>query len=177
MIALVCATLLFSPVPANKCQWNNDSIIPDNTLYKEGDFIIGGLLPLTCSGVGYNRAETIKIENLLQVQTFLYAVQEINNDSTILSQYTLGWDIRDTCTPSMATNCHVMNFIEVAQNGYAFCSAGISAGDTDSCVNAFNDCEHKPVVGIVGPLSSDTSIGVAALLNVYDIPMVRIFFT
>ncbi|XP_002731604.1 extracellular calcium-sensing receptor-like [Saccoglossus kowalevskii] len=120
----------------------------------DGDFIIGGLFNLHSST--YIVDDTLSrgpIEEtcvgfswggFLRSQVMTYAVDEINNRSDILCNITLGYDIRDVCS-----------------------STSKSLSETfDLMVR--NEVQVGAVIGAGG---SDTTMAVAELLSVYNVPM------
>uniref|UniRef100_A0A3B5ABD1 Extracellular calcium-sensing receptor-like n=1 Tax=Stegastes partitus TaxID=144197 RepID=A0A3B5ABD1_9TELE len=75
-----------------------------NSLYEDGDVVVGGLFPLHYSPlsslVTYNAkpAPTIFSSRALRwMQTMAFAIQEINQRSDLLPQLKLGFHIRDSC--------------------------------------------------------------------------------
>ncbi len=76
-----------------------DGRIPDATYVsyeQEGDFQIGGIFPLSNVGeVPCGSPPTLSTSQL--TEAMVYAVNVVNNDTTLLPNVTLGFDIRDGC--------------------------------------------------------------------------------
>uniref|UniRef100_A0A3Q1J110 G-protein coupled receptors family 3 profile domain-containing protein n=1 Tax=Anabas testudineus TaxID=64144 RepID=A0A3Q1J110_ANATE len=75
-----------------------------NSLYEDGDIVIGGLFPLHYSPVSFLPAYKTKPpptifspRALRWMQTMTFAIKEINQRSDLLPQLKLGFHIRDSC--------------------------------------------------------------------------------
>ncbi|XP_070685100.1 extracellular calcium-sensing receptor-like [Pempheris klunzingeri] len=77
-----------------------------DSLYKDGDVVIGGLFPLHYSPVSspltYTTKPTPNMHNFSSravrwMQTMIFTIKEINQRSDLLSQLKLGFHIRDSC--------------------------------------------------------------------------------
>uniref|UniRef100_A0A4W6C961 G-protein coupled receptors family 3 profile domain-containing protein n=1 Tax=Lates calcarifer TaxID=8187 RepID=A0A4W6C961_LATCA len=73
-----------------------------NSLYEDGDVVIGGLFPLHYSPESslptYKTKPTPNISRALRwIQTMTFAIKEINQRSDLLPQLKLGYHIRDSC--------------------------------------------------------------------------------
>ena len=79
----------------------------------------------------------------------LFAIEEINNNSDLLPNITLGAKIYDTCR-----------------------SQTIGADRAKDLIIATLTDQKAPLAGVVGPLVSDVSIAVANLLRVFEIPQI-----
>lgn len=139
-----------------------------NRVYKSGDVSIGMLVSLhkeyspashNCTRFylpGVNRAEAV-----------IYAVNKINNDSELLPNVTLGYDIRDYCNDRGIAMKSTYDFI--TSNSFTFDSV------TEYSTNARNSCRQcmteirnhsDSIVGVVGPFGSRNSLQVAGLMRV-----------
>nr|XP_002732067.2 PREDICTED: extracellular calcium-sensing receptor-like [Saccoglossus kowalevskii] len=87
-------------------------------------------------------------------QAMIYAIDEINRRGDILPNITLGYDIRDTCTS-------VSKSLEAAIDFVA------NAVDDDS-----DAADEKRIIGVVGASNSATSISVASVLGIFNMPMI-----
>ncbi|XP_028274657.1 extracellular calcium-sensing receptor-like [Parambassis ranga] len=77
-----------------------------NSLYEDGDVVVGGLFPLHYSPVSFHPTYTLKpaptmynfsSRALRWMQTMTFAIKEINRRSDLLPQLKLGFHIRDSC--------------------------------------------------------------------------------
>ncbi|XP_051894956.1 taste receptor type 1 member 3-like [Pristis pectinata] len=87
----------------------------------DGDYILGGLFPLYSSNTSRaNRAnseshkcERIQLDGFLWVHAMKFAIEEINNSSTLLPNVTLGYDIQDTCLMSSVAMRSAISFLSM----------------------------------------------------------------
>ena len=82
----------------------------------------------------------------------LYAIENINNDSTLLPGISLGARIYDTCRSQTIGADRAKDIIK-----YTLVHQGNGS---------------SPLVGVIGPFTSDVSIAVAPLLRVFGIPQI-----
>uniref|UniRef100_A0AAQ5XDI6 Olfactory receptor C family, x3 n=1 Tax=Amphiprion ocellaris TaxID=80972 RepID=A0AAQ5XDI6_AMPOC len=71
-----------------------------NSLYEDGDVVVGGLFPLHYSPVDYSDSSLhiyFSSRALRWMQTMTFAIKEINQRSDLLPQIKLGFHIRDSC--------------------------------------------------------------------------------
>ncbi|CAL9684083.1 unnamed protein product [Knipowitschia caucasica] len=141
-------------------------------MQKEGDLLLGGLFEIhffsdfpdltftsqsqqpVCYGVD--------ILGFRQALTMAFAVEEINENTNLLPNVTLGYSLFDNCV----------------ELGIGFRAAlSLAAGQekhvtlNDSCVGA------PPILGVVGDSSSTRTIAISNVLGLYRVPMVSYFAT
>ncbi|XP_063348613.1 extracellular calcium-sensing receptor-like [Pelmatolapia mariae] len=141
-------------------------------MHKIGDVVLGGLFQVhffssvpdlsftsqpqqpTCHGVyvlGFKLA-----------QTMAFAIDEINRNSNLLPNVTLGYTLYDNCF----------------ELGIGFRAAlSLASGQEDQIVVDDTCVGNPPVVGIVGHPSSTISIAISNILGLYRVPMVSYFAT
>ncbi|XP_068233250.1 LOW QUALITY PROTEIN: uncharacterized protein [Palaemon carinicauda] len=140
------------------------------TALKEGDILIGALFSvhqqpkqktaftLTCGKI----REQYGIQ---RVEAAFLAIDQINANQELLPNITLGVEIRDSCWYSSIALEQSIEFIRDAL------APPDSGNDTkDSCSKAVSSSKH--LVGVVGPGSSDVTIQVQNLLQLFGIPQV-----
>ncbi|XP_053560499.1 extracellular calcium-sensing receptor [Bombina bombina] len=144
---------------------------PDKRAQKKGDIILGGLFPIHF-GVTSNddelesRPESMEcvrynFRGFRWLQAMIFAIEEINNSSTLLPNITLGYRIFDTCNTVSKALEATLSF--VAQNKID------SLNLDDFC----NCSEHMPsTIAVVGATGSGISTAVANLLGLFHIPQV-----
>ncbi|XP_039865414.1 extracellular calcium-sensing receptor-like [Simochromis diagramma] len=143
-----------------------------NGMYKTGDVVLGGLFQIhffssvaiqsftsqpqqpTCSGVyalGFKLA-----------QTMAFAIDEINRNSNLLPNVTVGYTLYDSCQ----------------ELGIGFRAALSLANSQEEKIILNDTCSgNPPVIGIVGDPSSTPSIAISSVLGLYRVPMVSYFAT
>ncbi|XP_025754274.1 extracellular calcium-sensing receptor isoform X1 [Oreochromis niloticus] len=143
-----------------------------NEMHKTGDVVLGGLFQVhffssvpdlsftsqpqqpTCHGVyvlGFKLA-----------QTMAFAIDEINRNTNLLPNVTLGYTLYDNCL----------------ELGIGFRGAlSLASGQEDQIVVDDTCVGNPPVVGVVGDSSSTNSIAISNVLGLYRVPMVSYFAT
>ncbi|XP_071353041.1 extracellular calcium-sensing receptor-like isoform X2 [Trachinotus anak] len=141
-------------------------------MHKSGDVVLGGLFQIhffstypelsftaepqqpTCHG--------FDVLGLRQAQTMAFAVDEINRNSNLLPNVTLGYSLYDNCL----------------QLGIGFRAAMTLASGQEEQVIIHKTCVGTPpVLGIVGDSSSTRSIAISTVLGLYRVPLVSYFAT
>ncbi|XP_076591515.1 extracellular calcium-sensing receptor-like [Chaetodon auriga] len=141
-------------------------------MHKAGDVVLGGLFeihffsffpdlsftsdpqPPTCHSFdtpGFRRA-----------QTMAFAVDEINRNSNLLPNVTLGYSLYDNCIKLGIGFRAALSLISGQEKQIVL---------EETCVGA------PPVLGIVGDSSSTHSIAISTVLGLYRVPMVSYFAT
>ncbi|XP_048585408.1 metabotropic glutamate receptor 4 isoform X1 [Nematostella vectensis] len=116
-----------------------------------GDVIIGGLFPVHLKNQkSENSCGPISTQPGFQyLAAMLFALELINNSSTLLRNITLGASIYDTCQSQTIGADHAKDIIK------------------ESLLT-----NNKLLKGVVGPLVSDVSIATVQLLRVFGLPQV-----
>uniref|UniRef100_UPI001CD8C690 vomeronasal type-2 receptor 26-like n=1 Tax=Solea senegalensis TaxID=28829 RepID=UPI001CD8C690 len=97
-----------------------------------------------------------------QAQTMAFAIDEINRNSNLLPNVTLGYSLYD--------NCNLL--------GTAFRAAMTLVSGKEEQVTLEQNCVGTPpVLGIVGDASSTRSIAISPVLGSYRVPLVSYFAT
>ncbi|XP_063350078.1 extracellular calcium-sensing receptor-like [Pelmatolapia mariae] len=139
---------------------------------KVGDIILGGLFPVhffssvphpsfisqpqqpTCHG--------FYVQGFRQAQTMAFAIDEINRNTDMLPNVTLGYTLYDNCV----------------ELGIGFRGALSLAGGQEEQIISNDTCTgNPPVLGIVGDSSSTPSIAISSVLGLYRVPIVSYFAT
>ena len=131
---------------------------PGMRIYKDGDVTIGGLFPVHVRG-------DFRSKFMSLAEAMVFAVEQINNDSKLLLNITLGYDITDTNLINRRAMKATLDYVNVHK--FAFMNPTLN----ESCLilppNPFS-----PVVAVVGTGNSRSSILVSNLLEVEDIPLI-----
>ncbi|XP_030600114.1 extracellular calcium-sensing receptor-like [Archocentrus centrarchus] len=164
------SSAVFTSLFPSSCQLQGQFHL--NGMHKSGDVILGGLFPVhlfssvpdlsftsepqqpTCQGfyvLGFKLA-----------QTMAFAINEINRNSNLLPNVTLGYTLYDNCV----------------NLGIGFRAAlSIASGREEQIILDDTCVGNPPVLAIVGDSSSTPSIAISNILGLYRVPMVSYFAT
>ena len=117
---------------------------------KEGSTVfLGGLFPIHASASN-GMCGTILDLGIQRQEAMVYAINEINQNPALLPGVTLAFEIRDTCTSTSMALADALRFITIQRTNGTCCD----------------------ISGVVGPASSDESIIVANLVQLFEIPQI-----
>jgi len=126
-----------SPERENRCRQNTRAQNLNAT------FIIGALFPIHKKEV-----YELNVNAITWVEAFLYAIHQINNNSTILPGITLGYDIRDTCNNQKIAQINVLDLM----TDRTFFARKRQANTTENGCECFDESQSK-LIGVVGKLN------------------------
>ena len=89
-----------------------------------------------------------------------FAIDEINRNPSLLPNVSLGYTIYDTCVTVGVALPAAMSLISGREEHFTL---------TERCVGS-----PPPVLAIVGPSSSKSSVAISRILGLYRVPMVSI---
>ncbi|KAM9780775.1 extracellular calcium-sensing receptor isoform 1-T1 [Syngnathus typhle] len=144
---------------------------PHQRAQMTGDILLGGLFPIHFGVASKDQDLAARPESTQCVrfnfrgfrwlQTMIFAIEEINNSSTLLPNITLGYRIFDTCNTVSKALEATLSF--VAQNK-------IDSLNLDEFCNC---TDHIPsTIAVVGAAGSAVSTAVANLLGLFYIPQI-----
>ncbi|KAG7478501.1 extracellular calcium-sensing receptor-like [Solea senegalensis] len=143
-----------------------------NGMHKTGDVILGGLFTVNLISTDPDLSFTSEpqmsdcygfdVIGFRQAQTMAFAIDEINRNSNLLPNVTLGYSMYDNCF----------------QLGIGFCAALTLVSGQEEQVTLEENCVgNPPVLGIVGDSSSTNTIAISTVLGLYSVPLVSYFAT
>ncbi|XP_037630332.1 extracellular calcium-sensing receptor-like [Sebastes umbrosus] len=150
------------------CEMLESPVFP--VLSKEGDITIGGAFsihkptfkpppsftdapePLICSGINLRQFQF--------VQTMIFAIQEINNSSSLLPNISIGYKIFDSCQSTVYSTLVVMGLINGQERTLGQSCSGQSS-----------------VHAIIGPSDSSSTIAMLRIAGLFQIPVISYFAT
>ncbi|PIK62948.1 putative extracellular calcium-sensing receptor [Apostichopus japonicus] len=131
----------------------DDGFENDKVAFSWGHYVLGGLFAVYRQDQEGKPCQSLFRVAAMWLESMIYAVKKINNDTGILPNIHLGYEIRDDCS----------DHNKVLQAGLQF---------VDS-MSANGSCEDTSrTVGVVGTGSSLTSATVAKLLALFEVPQV-----
>ncbi|KAK2912404.1 hypothetical protein Q8A73_006517 [Channa argus] len=134
----------------------------------QGDYVIGGIFPLHYNQEMPDLNSTYKPPAVKcngfdprafrWAQTMRLAVEEINQNPELLSNYTLGYKIFDSCAYPLTGQRAALAVLN-----------GLSEDDSPTCRDA------SPLLAVIGESGSAQSIVVSRILQPFRIPMISYF--
>lgn len=144
---------------------------PDRVSSLEADLILGGFFPVHIikpTEGSTKQAHDINLYGLNWVEAMLFTIQEINsNHNLLLPNFTLGYDIRDSCNDVPVALQAALDLVLDAGN--------MSSGKNNkSCSSVYCKCNVKrtQISAVIGAASSPISISVANVFGVDDTPQI-----
>nr|XP_043876815.1 extracellular calcium-sensing receptor-like [Solea senegalensis] len=171
LLLLFCfSSVVSSSLFSSSCQSQGKFHL--NEMHQTGDVILGGLFennlfsadpdlsfilePHQSNCYGFN------VIGYRHAQTMAFAIDEINRNSNLLPDVTLGYSLYDHCN----------------QLRIGFRAALALVSGQEEQVTLEENCVGTPLVlGIVGDSSSTRSIAISTLLGLYRVPLVSYFAT
>ena len=118
--------------------------------YSKGDVVLGGLFGIHLQN-SEGQCTDLNLKGLGRAQAMIFAIEKINNDSIILPNVSLGYDIRDYCG-------NVSKAMRITNDLFRKSS---TCNKTDE--------RSKSVVALIGPEESSTALSISGLLQVFGI--------
>ena len=139
-----------------------DSKSPGKTIKKNGDIILGGLFPVhvtrTRDGAGYFALNQYA---LTWVEAMMFAVQEINDNTKLLANVTIGYDIRDSCN-------RVSTALEASLDFALGADGRVNASRTELGEYCLCEKRRPSISAVIGGAASPISTNIA---NVFSVDM------
>ncbi|XP_029111733.1 olfactory receptor CU1 [Scleropages formosus] len=170
VLLLLLATVIGSSEPLGHCRQLGDLELPAQEV--DGDVIIGGLFPLHIAMSDPELTYRVKphqdqctrfdFRAFRWMQTMVFAVEEINNDTHLLPGIRLGYRVLDSCDHVHTSLRGALSLVNSSQKQE----------------NAALSCLFRsPVPVIIGLASSTPTRAVAHMLGPFRIPLVSYFAT
>ena len=157
------------------CQTFPDDIYKPNYRYiEEGDINIGAILSVHPASSLMKCSEEVQDANKIQnIEALHFAVREINNRSDILPKLKLGFVALDDCHSSSIALSRAIQFMpyHIRSKGIPNIITSKGAPNVTQTVAA-RDKVFYDVAGIIGPYTSELSIVVANVLNLFRLPQI-----
>ncbi|XP_026220358.1 extracellular calcium-sensing receptor-like [Anabas testudineus] len=141
-------------------------------MHKSGDVVLGGLFAVHPTSVfpdwtytSEPRQPSCKGFDILgfkEAMTMAFAIDEINKNSTLLPNVTLGYSLYDTCGALIIGLSAALS---------------LASGQEEQLMFQQNCLGSPPLLGIVGDSYSSNSIAISHVLGLYKMPIVSYFAT
>uniref|UniRef100_A0A4W4HDP3 G-protein coupled receptors family 3 profile domain-containing protein n=1 Tax=Electrophorus electricus TaxID=8005 RepID=A0A4W4HDP3_ELEEL len=157
LLHVVMVIISFSKSNGTACTLQGESVYPQ--LSKDGDIIVGGMFSFHSSWEITDLSYLVKpppLKNLQYSQTLMFAVEEINNSSSLLPGVSLGYKIYDTCT-SKAVGVQV---------ALSLVNGNEKSVSDEPCT------KPAQVQAIIGESFSSVSMAIAMSIGPFSIPLI-----
>ncbi|KAL9964462.1 hypothetical protein ACROYT_G028108 [Oculina patagonica] len=122
--------------------------------HREGDVILGGLLKIHSKGTSENQCGELSVRRLDRALAMIFAIEKINNDSKLLPNITLGYDIRDYCETAQIA-------VRITYDLFKNCNCFTNM--------TRNKMGKKSTMALIGPEDSSTAVVIAGLLQAFNV--------
>ncbi|XP_076853602.1 extracellular calcium-sensing receptor-like [Brachyhypopomus gauderio] len=169
VLPLVMTIIRFSKSNATDCALQGESTYPQ--LSKDGDIIVGGIFPFHSKWENTNLSYSVKpspiqckslnFRAFQYSQSLIFAIEEINNSSSLLPGVSLGYKIYDTCGTTALGVRMAMALMNGNEN------------------SALEEPCAKPaqVQAIIGESYSSVSMAVTTTIGPFSIPLISHYAT
>ena len=166
----LCTVYAQFNLPPETIVYSTDGRIRGFSNVGDSDVVLGAMMPVhdTVPGAGIC-SNNIYLESVDYVEAFLYSIDKINNDASLLPNIKLGYDIRDTC---LTVDVAIEEAVDIA--------LGVDpqeCTDDGVSVNIMNIEDTIPVSAVIGAQVSFVSIPVASFLSLAQIPQISYLST
>lgn len=164
LIQLILFTIVSSPVSTI---FNDSGDLPVDDYYQHGDIILGGIVRLYYSKTDKPFCTTLANTGVQVAAAIRYAIEKINNDSSILKKFKLGYALMNDCDRENVALARATKFLPLNQ----CVREGCTSQTHDGLIKGSKVAEFYDVVGVMGPYSSPSAGPVSSLLSVYKVPV------
>uniref|UniRef100_A0A671PP91 G-protein coupled receptors family 3 profile domain-containing protein n=1 Tax=Sinocyclocheilus anshuiensis TaxID=1608454 RepID=A0A671PP91_9TELE len=169
LLHMVIAIMTFSKANKTVCTLRGEPVHPE--LWKDGDIIVGGVFSFHSSWeirqLTYSimppplKCISLNFRDFQYAQSMLFAIEEINNSSTLLPGVSLGYKIYDTCG-SVAVGVRAAMALA---NGYEKMSV------EGPCT------KHAEVQAIIGDTTSSACMAISKGIGPFKLPLISHYAT
>lgn len=155
--------------------------LPNRSYVSLGDINLGAFLSISEYSKDSLCIDKMRFPPLMQyVEALVYAVSEINRDPHLLTNITLGYVILDDCLKQTAATAQAVRFLP-RKNLKVVCGDDDDNGkNVKRCqefTSQYDKAAYYDVVGVIGPLRSQSSVAVSNLLGPVKIPQISFLST
>ena len=141
--------------------------LPSKCYQKHGDFNLGVLFPVHVRKAGLFCGNAVQDLGALQrLEAIVFAIDQINEATTILDGYTLGFVMFDDCMTDITALAQSMHFVRTSPH------ASCSLSQQDYSYSCNDTMDNYDIIGLLGTESSITTIEAAKMMTTFRIPHV-----
>lgn len=171
---------------------SSDALDNGKTMVIDGDIKLGVIVSIREHGAGQERercGSRLRDTGAVQmVEGVVYALNRINARPDLLAGHRLGAVVVDDCAIPVTSLARALQFLPIGGGGggqepchqHSNCSRGSGGGEDGQIKGGGGAGDHsKPtltfheVVGVIGAEGSSSSIMVANLLSIFNVPQIR----
>ena len=160
--------LLLSSLCSNTANQLSQISSTDNPGHKPGNVTLGGLFFLHYKGTNNEDCGDFNVPGLGHAQAMVYAIEKINNDSDLLPNITLGYDIYDYCESAALAMKATYQFVKNTDSHFACTQESLRMQPRNKTAKHHS----RPMISVIGPSDSGSSVLVGSLLKVAGIPAI-----
>ncbi|KHN75671.1 Metabotropic glutamate receptor 7 [Toxocara canis] len=175
----------------------NATVTAVRQVLARGDILLGGLFPVHEAGLNGSECGLLKAaQGVQRLQAMLYALEAVNADNSVLPGIVLGAQILDTCSVDSHALEQTLVFIKTMMSSgdgivctdgsrpisvdshaleqtLVFIKTMMSSGDGIVCTDGSRPMySQQPVAAVIGAASSQVSVMVASMLQLFKVPQV-----
>nr|XP_009291964.2 extracellular calcium-sensing receptor-like [Danio rerio] len=169
LLHMVIAIMTFSKANETTCTLQGEPVLPE--LWKDGDIIVGGVFSFHSSWevrqLTYTfvppplKCISLNFRDFQYAQSMLFAIEEINNSSTLLPGVSLGYKIYDTCG-SVAVGVR----------------AAMALANGHEKISVEGPCtKHAEVQAILGDTTSSACMAITKSIGPFKLPLISHYAT
>ncbi len=139
----------------------------------EGDFTLGAMLPVHLSNAEDKLCSGLYVDGIMLVEAIIYALREVNNRELLPNEFTLGYEIRDTCNSVIVAQRHTLDIVIEATK---FERSTEYLNDSRGSILSYTTRDYKQsgnsLIAVVGAGNSEISVAVNRVLSAFNIPQI-----
>lgn len=168
LITLIVEWCIFAQMAAVNTAESHVCSPPKRVSNFSADVIIGGLVPV-------HAGKELKLNEpgVMWVEAMMYAIEEINENKSLLPNIRLGFDIRDSCNiADLALGAALDFMLTPTANGSYMETFDNKSESSCFCNKNANHSSIPPVIAVVGGASSSISTSVSTVFSTDNIPQI-----
>ncbi len=143
---------------------------------RQGDVQIALLQEISASGSDKLCSEELaSIWKPQYVESFKFAIDEVNTNPDILPNITLGFVVADVCNKDLVALSRALSFISSEEGNSNTTGERTADFGVDKVVHCGEELVSFDVVGVVGPDTSREAVMVSSLLSLFEIPVLSTY--
>lgn len=126
-----------------------------------GDVLLAGFFSVNEWNDVTKSCDSLSHQGVLQLEAMLYAINNINQDPSILPTVSIGFEGLNTCGDSQRASHQALKLV-----------SEFDFGQSASGTRVVDSVQKQHLYGIVGPGSNEESMSVSSIVKTYGVTMV-----